>query len=185
MAPVATAGGGSLASGGPFDKESTPPRFFIEEIVFENLVVVKGELRGEVIFGKDPDVLGIILGLKGPTNGPGDKNGGDVVLSWVPPGIRIGMELLYKLHLKTCLLSGLPHRRLLEALAIITKSPGNGPLTGLIPAQDQNNPPIMFDDDVCGGKGVTVLFDRYTTLGTTKPFFFYHLFNYTLIGYTL
>ena len=141
--------------------------------------MVKGEFSGKGILRKDPDLFGVILGLEGPARRTGDIDGGDVVLSRIPSGVRIGMELFDKLYFKACLLPGLPDCRLLQTLTIIAISPGDGPLSGLIQAQDQDNPPFLLDDDIYSGRGITEFLDHCITLGAPKPvFIFCHLHHH-------
>ena len=129
------------------------------------------ESQGEIdlLSAENPDILGVILRL-GRSFGPGYKDRRDRVNPGIAVRVGVGVELVFKVDLKRCLLFSLSDSGFFEGFAIIHEPAGQRPAVRGVLSLDENDSffsVLLFDfnDDVHRRDGISVRRRRFFSHG--------------------
>jgi len=123
--------------------------------------MVEGQPKAPVPGIRDDRGPRIVRGLR-LALAPGDEHRRNGVEPRVPRRVGVGVELAEEFDVERCLLAGLADGRLLERLAVVDETAGQGPAGGRVLALDEDDaarfPAVHdFDDDVDRRHGATEL----------------------------
>ena len=122
------------------------------EVIGDDLVVIKRKVIGQSIVEKDLGVLRVIGGLQ-MARPFGDVNDADRVAPPVPRRLAVHVKQLSKHHVQRRLFMGLSDRGLLQRLALVHETTGDGPPVRLVPPLDKDYSIAVLDDNIDGKYG--------------------------------
>lgn len=105
---------------------------------------------------------------------PGQEDHGDIMLTGVPVGVGVGMELPQVEDIETCLLFCFATSGLFQALSVVHKPPGKGPTMGRILPSDEDYTScrqivgFTSDNQIHGGEWIPMGFHHVSTLGADE-----------------